>query len=394
MEQKRIAWMDGLKGLSCIFILLHHFIMGFYPAAYSGDYNLSHMRSQADVAFAQSPLAFFAIGDLWVSVFCMISGFVIAYQVFRMTQEGQLSKALLKRYPRLMLPVFFVSAFVFVMLQFGWFYNSQAAALTHSEWLDLFYHDKSGIIELFTDCLIDDWFVGLRTIYSNAFWMLKDLFLGSFVAYILAIMGKSLKKNLVFVYIFVCILYLSINSRMADFSFGVLLAFLFMQYGSLFEQKKKLFVPLGIVLLVVGFFLGAYPVAVEPTNGYRYLAGIGNFLYHRLTPYLFYHKLAVFALLLGIFMLHGLQKVLETKICLFLGKVSYAVYLIHIPVLFSLTALLFVKLYGVLLQYNLAALLALLISLVVIVALSWLFYHFIEKRCVRFTNWLVDKILK
>lgn len=99
----------------------------------------------------------------------MISGFVIAYQVFRMTQEGQLSKALLKRYPRLMLPVFFVSAFVFVMLQFGWFYNSQAAALTHSEWLDLFYHDKSGIIELFTDCLIDDWFVGLRTIYSNAF---------------------------------------------------------------------------------------------------------------------------------------------------------------------------------------------------------------------------------
>ena len=224
--------------------------------------------------------------------------------------------------------------------------------------------------------------------------MLKDLFLGSFVAYILAIMGKSLKKNLVFVYIFVCILYLSINSRMADFSFGVLLAFLFMQYGNLFVQKKKIFVPLGIVLLVVGFFLGAYPVAVEPTNGYRYLAGIGNFLYHRLTPYLFYHKLAVFALLLGIFMLHGLQKVLETKICLFLGKISYAVYLLHIPVLFSLTALLFVKLYGVLLQYNLAALLALLISLVVIVALSWLFYHFIEKRCVRFTNWLVDKILK
>ena len=241
MEQKRIVWMDGLKGLSCIFILLHHFIMGFYPAAYSGDYNLSHMRSQADVAFAQSPLAFFAIGDLWVSVFCMISGFVIAYQVFRMTQDGQLSKALLKRYPRLMLPVFFVSAFVFVMLQFGWFYNSQAAALTHSEWLDLFYHDKSGIIELFTDCLIDDWFVGFRTIYSNAFWMLKDLFMGSFVAYILAIMGKSLKKNLVFVYIFVCILYLSINSRMADFSFGVLLAFLFMQYGSLFGQKKKKF---------------------------------------------------------------------------------------------------------------------------------------------------------
>lgn len=394
MKQERIDWMDGLKGLACIFIVIHHFILGYYPAAYLGAGGYSHCVSGADIRFAQSPIAFFTIGDLWVTVFCMVSGFLVAYQVFRMTDERQFSKALLKRYPRLMLPVFFVSAAVFVMLQLDLFYNSQAAALTHSEWLDQFYHDKSGIIELFTDSLIDDWLVGMRTIYSNAFWMLRDLFVGAFAAYILAAMGRKLQKGMLYVYIFVCILYLSVNSRVADFAFGVLAAYLVFRYQELFKEKKKLFMGIGLILLVVAVLLGAYPVGMEPTNGYRYLAGLGNFLYHRLTPYLFYHKLAVFALLMGIFMVSAVQKLLSTKAGSFLGSISYAVYLIHIPVLFSLTALLFVKMQGLFKTYHAACLVAFVVSLFIIILLAWLFHKLVEKPCIRFTNRLVERILK
>lgn len=403
MKQKRIEWIDGLKGLACIFIIFHHFLMGYYPAAYSGDYAYSHMASGADVAFAQSPLAFFTIGDFWVSIFCLISGFIIANQVWKMTEDKQFSKALLKRYPRLMLPVLCISIFVFIMLQVGLFYNSQAAALTRSEWLDMFYHDKSGVIELLTDSLIDDWFVGMRLIYSNAFWMLKDLFMGSFVAYILAAMGKEKKKRMFVVYLFVSLIYLSINSRMADFALGVLAAFLFAQLGQIFgpvKEKEKSnnrswpVIMIGILLLVIGFLLGAYPVECIPTNGYRYLLPIQNFLYGRLTPYLFYHKLAAFSLVLGIGMLSQVQKILGSKVCCFLGKISYAVYLIHIPVLFSLTAVLFVKINASTGRYNLAAGVALVISLAVIILLSWLFQKYIEKYCEKATNWFVNWILK
>ena len=65
MKQERIDWMDGLKGLACIIIVIHHFILGYYPAAYLGAGGYSHCVSGADIRFAQSPLAFFTIGDFW-----------------------------------------------------------------------------------------------------------------------------------------------------------------------------------------------------------------------------------------------------------------------------------------------------------------------------------------
>ena len=36
---KRIMWLDGLKGLACIGVLLHHFSLAFLPAVYYGDIN-------------------------------------------------------------------------------------------------------------------------------------------------------------------------------------------------------------------------------------------------------------------------------------------------------------------------------------------------------------------
>lgn len=394
MEQKRIEWIDGLKGLSCIFIVLHHFILGYYPAAYHGTDGFSHFSSGIDIAFSQSPFAVFTIGDFWVTIFCMISGIVIANQVWKMREDKQFSKALLKRYPRLVLPVFFVSVIVFLMLQIGLFYNVQASSMTHSEWLSMFYLDKSSVPELFLDSFVDTWFVGMRLVYSNAFWMLNDLFAGSFLAYILAYMGKELKKRMALVYIFVSILYLSINSRMADFALGVLAAFLFIMIKDSMAEKKKIYLAIGIVLLIVGLLLGAYPVAVEPTNGYRFLSVIENIYAGRLVAYRFYHKIAAFCLLMGIEMVSGVKKVLAVKPCLFLGQISYSVYLIHIPVLFSLTAFLFVKLQTVFTGYNLRAFVCLVISLFAIVLLAWLYYRFVEKQCVRFTNWLIEWILK
>ena len=93
-------------------------------------------------------------------------------------------------------------------------------------------------------------------------------------------------------------------------------------------------------------------------------------------------------------MVSVVQKLLSTKAGSFLGSISYAVYLIHIPVLFSLTAVLFVKMQGLFKTYHAACLVAFVVSLLVIILLAWLFHKFVEKPCIRFTNWLVEQILK
>lgn len=388
MEQKRITWIDGLRGAASLFIVFHHFIMGYYPAAYKGAEGLPHLQKGVEAAFSQSLPGFFVTGDLWVSVFCLISGFVIANQVFHMKDEKQFSRSLLKRYPRLMLPVFALSAVVYVMLHLNLFYNGPASLLSGSEWLAEFYQNKTTLYDLFFSSIVDTWIVGMSTLYSNAFWMLAELFAGSFMAYILAAMGRGMNKRMLYVYIGAVLLYLSTNSRLTDFALGVLAAYIIERFGERMKAHKKACVCAGILMLGTAFVLGAYPVGHEPDNAYRIL----NHLPDRLNPVYFYHMLAAALLIMGIWLLEPLGKALSGKPVLFLGKISYSLYLVHIPVIYSLSAWLLVRFMAGTGNYNLSAGLSFAISLPVMILLAWLFYRFIEKNCTRLINKAVDKL--
>lgn len=390
MEQKRITWIDGLRGAASLFIVFHHFIMGYYPAAYKGAEGVPHLQKGVETAFSQSLPGFFVTGDLWVSVFCLISGFVIAYQVFHMKDEKQFSSSLLKRYPRLMLPVFALSVMVYIMLHLNLFYNNPASLLSGSEWLAQFYQDKTTLYDLFFSSIVDTWIVGMSTLYSNAFWMLAELFAGSFMAYILAAMGKGMNRNMLYVYIGVVLMYLSTNSRLTDFALGVLAAYVVEQFGERIKKHKKACICAGIFMLAAAVVFGAYPVGHEPDNAYRIL----NHLPKRLNPVYFYHMLAAGLLLMSIWLLEPLGKALSKKPVLFLGKISYSLYLVHIPVIYSLSAWILVKLMAKTGNYNLSAGLSFVISLPVMIFLAWLFYRFIEKNCTKFINKVVDKLAK
>lgn len=388
MEQKRITWIDGLRGAASLFIIFHHFIMGYYPAAYEGAGGVSHLQNGVEAAFSQSLPGFFVTGDLWVSVFCLISGFVIAYQVFHMKDEKQLSRSMLKRYPRLMLPVFALSAIVYVMLHLNLFYNGPASLLSGSEWLAQFYQNKTTLYDLFFSSFVDTWVVGMSTLYSNAFWMLADLFAGSFMAYVLAAMGRGMNRKMLYVYIGAALMYLSANSRLTNFALGVLAAYIVEQFGESIQSHKKICAATGILMLAAALTFGAYPVGHAPDNAYRIL----NHLPNRLNPVYFYHMLAAFFLIMGIWLLKPVGRALSLKPVLFLGKISYSLYLVHIPVLYSLSAWLLVKFMAKTGKYNLSAGLSFAISLPVILLLAWLFYKVIEGNCTRLVSRTVEKL--
>ncbi len=58
MEQKRITWIDGLRGAASLFIVFHHFIMGYYPAAYKGAEGVPPLKEGVEAAFSQSLAGF------------------------------------------------------------------------------------------------------------------------------------------------------------------------------------------------------------------------------------------------------------------------------------------------------------------------------------------------
>jgi peptidoglycan/LPS O-acetylase OafA/YrhL len=388
MGKKRITWIDGLKGVASLFVVCHHFIMGYYPAAYQGAEAVTHFSGNLEIKFAQSPLAFFTIGDFWVSVFCLVSGLVISYQVMHMTQNRQFSKSLLKRYPRLMLPVFALSAIVYVMLHLNLFWNGPAAMLSGSEWLAQFYQNKTTISDLLLSSIADTWIVGMSTMYSNAFWMLADLFAGSFMAYILAAMGREMNNRILYVYIGVAVVYLSTNSRLTNFALGVLIAYIIERFGEKIQIYKNACITAGGLMIFISVILGSYPVGCEPTNAYRLL----NHLPDRLNPVYFYHMLAAALLVMGIYLFRPLAKLLSAEPFLFLGKISYSIYIIHIPVLFSVSAWLLTRIVAITHHYNRSAGLVFVISMLAIVSLAWVFYQLVEKNSSKLIQWIVDRL--
>lgn len=388
MEKKRIKWIDGLRGIASLCIVLHHFVIGFYPAAYEGATAMRHLPGSIEADFSQSPLAFFVLGDFWVSVFCMVSGFVIASQVFGMKDGKQFSKSVIKRYPRLVIPVFALSVIVYAMLHLGLFYNVPAANITGSAWLGEFYQYKTTLWDLFLSSFIDTWIYGMVTIYSNAFWMLAELFAGSFMAYLLAAMGKHANRRILYVYIGIALAYLSVNSRLTNFVLGVLLAYVALHYGEKIRQCSRIAPILSVIFLVMAVIFGAYPHTYEPTNAYQVL----NCLPDRLNPCYFYHMLGVMFLMMGIYLCRPVNWLLSTRPAQFLGKISYAVYVIHIPVLFSLSAWMFIRFTNLTKHYNISAGMTLVFSLIAILLLGWGFWRLIEKPSTKWIDKVADKL--
>lgn len=78
-----------------------------------------------------------------------------------------------------------------------------------------------------------------------------------------------------------------------------------------------------------------------------------------------------------------MRQLLETRVSLFFGKISFAVYLVHIPVVFSPGTYAFLWSYGATGRYQISAGLAGVVSVCAILALAALFRRFVELLCGR-----------
>ena len=379
-EKTRIDWLDGLKGLACALIFLHHFLLIFYPSIYYGAATPSHLNGY-DVQLSQSPLSVFFNGSFLVALFCMISGVVISMQVMKLSDKNKLGDVVAKRYFRLMLPLLPIGFVVFWMLKFGWFSNLEAGAYTQSPWALSYYRGEISFQTFLKSAFINTWFVGDDTL-STAYWMLSSLFYGTFLSVLLGVISWKYKKRVWVLHVLACVCFFYTSKFAFAFALGSLLACMRVYYPHMFHKAA------GLVLLVIGLFLGGFPIAVEPKGVYRYLTHF---------TYLQWHMLGAFCVLYGIFCLGGLQKFFSAKPFLWLGKISYSLYLIHVPVLFSLSTSLFLWTESAL-GYLPAVLLSLATSFVVALALSWLYRRYVEENCAslqrKILGWFEEKPLK
>lgn len=364
VEKNRIDWIDGVKGLACVLIFVHHFLLLFYPATYFGDTAPSYLNG-IDVALASSPFAFLINGNFLVMLFCCISGIVISNQVMTMQSKEKLADVVVKRYLRLLLPMIPIALLIFLFLKFGLFANQRVAEVNGSAWASWYYKNPLKITEFLKSLFSTTWFYGDDRI-STSYWMLSDLFTGTFLSILLSVITWKYKDRAWIVYVFVIVLLFNNSDFHLAFCLGTLLAWLYTNKQGMFNWIA------GIICLIIGLFLGAYPSGVIPNNIYSALSIVG---------YADWHAVGAILTLYGLFSLKPLQKFFALKPFTFLGKISYSVYLIHIPLSFCLSAFAFLGLQKFL-GYNLNVLIVFVLSVSVLIVISWLYSKYVERSCV------------
>lgn len=412
MKKERITFLDGLKGFACLGVFTHHFFLSFFPASYFGAEAAVMTASGFDEKLSAEPYSFFVNGNFWVCLFLVISAFLISNKIFLLrssydassgngTSSGShgqnergsvfdaLSAALLKRYLRLMIPAVLIGIFSYFLTELlafsGLNYLGKVNTLS---FLSFLYH-----------ALIHMWLF-VDSSVQGPFWMLHYLLFGSYLAILTALASPPKKKWVLLLHLFLTAVLGILNRYYAGIILGVMICYLY-HYGAslqsdsgngffnkitgLLIQNNLLRGIAGILLLLAGLFLGAYPSYVKPDNIYRIF---NAYAFRDPDAYILIHSIAAACLLASFFLLKGLADFFSTKPFLFLGKLSFSIYLVHSMLLEDLGYFIMHKMQELIGNYSYAGIVTYLILFCLLIPLSFACYSTIE----RFGNWVCNNV--
>lgn len=366
METKKIVYLDGLKGLGCVIVFLTHFVYAFYYGMYHFQPESCHLPGNLDIAVGKSPLNLFFNGNTAVRLFLVISGYLLCRNFFLTGDKSRLVRSARKRYLRLMPAVLAVNAVIFVCMKLGLYYNTPAAAVAGSEkWFAGFNAFAPSLSGMLKESLYGCFLFGSND-YNGVLWTIQILFLGAYVGYALAafvsrfrfrwlLYGLLAAALLRTDFLSICLGYVLCDLMHTDWSW-----------------RKRLCGcrPLNWLLLAAGLYFMSYPSA-----GFGYEGTIWGLLPLVLVNY--YHIFGVLCFVTAVLNLEPLQQFFSMRGFLYLGRISYSLYLIHFLVTATFGAWFLLAFYEIL-GYNLTSFLNLILISGITVLLSELSCRYVE----------------
>ncbi len=336
MRSGKVQYLEGLRGIAAIQAVLLHFVSGFMP----------------DTAqHAWAPLRVLFDGHTAVYVFFLISGAVLTPSFAR---SGAFLGKLGKRVVRLGLPVAAAAAIATVLLALLPDAHLRAATLTGSAWLAM---DSSGALtlaHLAREIGLDSLLLGYRE--ATLFAPMADHL--PLMEYSLDAPFWSLHLELYGSLLVLCLVVLRARSVWLYGSAIVVAAVLFGTHPMFLFVLGHLSAAMlghrpGVGVAVCGAMLLVLGIALCATKDWGVVDGF-RFLLSRtelaFAPNLFQFQsqLGAVALYVGVLMCPAVWPALESGPCRQLGRLSFSIYLLHFPILFSLVCAAFVGLHSLL----------------------------------------------
>ncbi len=335
--KEKLQYIDGLKGIGALMVYLCHFVFAFYYAAYTLLPEHVNTRTGVEILIGKTPLNFFYNGNGAVCLFLVFSGFVLCLSYFQTRDRSRLKTSAFKRYFRLMPVILAVNILISILMSFGLYRNNEVATLTKSiPWFQGFNQFEPSLFGMLYESLFGCFIRGSND-YNGVLWTIPYLFWGALLIYLAEyLVGENRLRYITYAVMILV-------SLKTDIYFaGIFLGFVLCDFFSTQEKLVRLYrrfqlIPLLVFLL--GFYLTSYPsIGTElPGTIYRFLPAAYTVIYH---------IAGAFFLTAGVLGCNWLQRFFSGKVFLYLGKMSYSLYLLHFPVIAVFSCWFFLKFVG------------------------------------------------
>lgn len=379
----KVKYLDGLRGIAAIVVVISHFLQVFYPSVYSGDIKTLHTKNSLELILYKTPLNLLVNSNFSVCIFFVLSGFVLSLKFFKYKERKIILSGASRRYLRLAIPVFITLLIAYIFMNLNLFYIKDIYAISKTTIMNR-YKVNYSLMAIIKQSFYSIMFTNFSSSYNASLWTIKYEFIGSLMIFASLFIFSFVKKIKVRFIIYFILIMFTINQYYLAFILGVLLSDLVSNCCILERIHNKV---IYVIIIPVSLFLGSYPYCNTDNTIY-------NILNLRIIPisyFTFYHIIGATLLLLGILKANKLQAFFSTRVIRFLGKISFSLYLVHFLIINSLSCFLFKNLIGIF-SYRNTFVITIVVSLVVMIIISYVLYLYVDLNAISISHSVYRKL--
>lgn len=385
----KVEFVDGLRGMAALIVLLWHVMVVFSPAAANGVSRISH--SSWEVFLFHSPITFFYKGSFAVCLFFVLIGFILTLRFFETGDSSIIYLRALSRYPRLVIPAGFSSLFAALLIKFNLYYIQELSLLNGAnqmlDYTNLFKLPVD-ITHLLKSVLVDVCFGSSEfpELYNLVLWTMPIEFLGSILVFIFSLSAYRSKSNLVNTVV-IAFFFVTINKRFEIYLLSFLIGATLARFYRFLPRFNSIQVS---SLLLVSLYLGGFSGS---SKSYAYLTVLQPLLLRlNLDINVFIHSLASVILLYLAITSENMSSFFSKRFFVYFGFISFPLYLIHQPLINSLSSWMILKgesTFG----YDLICLISFIVLIAVAIPFAHLMKITIDDFAIRSSKTIANKLL-
>jgi peptidoglycan/LPS O-acetylase OafA/YrhL len=387
-EGGKVECFESVRGLASFAVLVAHTCLAFWPAFYTKSGPLWDGYPGPVRWLAASPARALWDGHFAVSIFFVLSGFVLSLSFFRTGSADALTSAAARRYVRLMLPALASVLLGYGLVAAGAMHNQAAVRLMDATlgaphgWLGQYFDFPPRLLTALRDGACDAFLTGASQ-YNPFLWTMPVELTGSFLVFaFLALYGRARGAGRAVFYAAFALLFVYVRRFfLVDFLLGVAMCDLYVRNEAAWRRHLPAWAAVPVVLL------GLWVVAAKPgdtTNPHD----------HAINHDYAHETVGAVLILAAVGLTPRLRRALEAGWLRFLGRVSFGLYLVHLAVICSAGSLAYLWLRQRLgLSHHAGAGLAALVCVVVSLLGAWAVYAVVDRSAITLSKWLYARLV-